>query len=396
MSATKMQDWMFQEKVKILYRNQTRSWLLSIMASAIIAYLSIEPQNIIAGFSWWFVFVVITLLRTWNTTQFHRAYENHSIDDYRYWFRRFFVGTIFAGLGWCAGAFIVGVGVDPLSKMFIFILLIGVGAAAIPMLGVFQSVMIGFQVPSTIPFVFYVAIVLGDRGILLIVMFGLYLIAIMVSVRRMGDSLSESLSLQYKNTQMVSTLAESNQELQFANEKLETLTLEDSLTELHNRRYFEMQLESEWKRETREQKVLTLMVIDIDYFKLYNDTYGHAEGDVCLKKVAQILQSCLHRPADIIARIGGEEFVVMLPSVDVNGALTLAQQMREQLHAAKLTHATSPLCENVTVSIGIASVVPGDKVTALGLFKAADKALYKAKAKGRNQVLIGEIDLTQE
>jgi len=280
--------------------------------------------------------------------------------------------------------------------MFIFILLIGVGAAAIPMLGVFQSVMIGFQVPSTIPFVVYVAIILGDRGILLIIMFGLYLIAIMVSARRMGDSLSESLSLQYENTQMVSSLSESNQELQFANEKLETLTLEDSLTGLHNRRYFEMQLESEWKRETREQKVLTLMIIDIDYFKLYNDTYGHAEGDVCLKKVAQVLQSCLNRSADIIARIGGEEFVVMLPSVEVNGALTLAQQMREQLQAAALTHATSPLCENVTVSIGIASVIPGDNVTALGLFKAADKALYKAKAKGRNQVLIGEMDLTQE
>jgi len=282
-----------------------------------------------------------------------------------------------------------------MAKMFIFILLIGVGAAAIPMLGVFQSVMIGFQVPSTIPFVVYVAIVLGDRGILLILMFGLYLVAIMVSVRRMGDSLSESLSLQYENTQMVSSLSESNQELQFANEKLETLTLEDSLTGLHNRRYFEMQLESEWKRETREQNVLTLMVIDIDYFKLYNDTYGHAEGDVCLKKVSQVLQSCLNRSADIIARIGGEEFVVMLPSVEVKGALTLAQQMREQLQAAALTHATSPLCENVTVSIGIASVIPGDNVTALGLFKAADKALYKAKAKGRNQVLIGEMDLTQ-
>jgi len=135
MSATKMQDWMFQEKVKILYRNQTRSWLLSIMASAIIAY----------GFSWWLVFVVITLLRTWNTAQFHRAYANNAIENYSYWFKRFFAGTFIAALGWCAGAFIIGVNVDPLSKMFIFILLIGVGAAAIPMLGVFQSVMIGFQ-----------------------------------------------------------------------------------------------------------------------------------------------------------------------------------------------------------------------------------------------------------
>jgi len=391
---TGIEEWMFQEKVIMLYRNQTQSWVISILASAILAYLSLESNNGIAGFSWWAIFVAITLLRTWNTRKFCQVYNRGHVEDFRHWYNRFYVTTVMAGIGWGAGGFIIGTPLDALSQVFIFIVLIGVGAAAIPLLGVMQRIMLCFQAVSTIPYAIYISIMLGDRGTILLYMFVLYAVGVVASMRRMDINLTESMTLQYENSQMVNTLSESNQQLQNANEKLETLTLEDALTELHNRRYFEMQLEFEWKRESREKKILTLMVIDIDYFKLYNDTYGHAEGDVCLKNVSHILQSSLHRSTDVIARIGGEEFVVMLPNIDVDGALTLANQMQQQLHRAELTHATSPLGEYVTVSIGIASVLPDENATALGLFKAADKALYKAKAKGRNQVVIGEMDLT--
>lgn len=389
-----IEQWMFQEKVIMLYQNQTQSWLVSILASAILAYLSLESNNGVAGFIWWATFVAITLYRTWNTRRFCQAYNSDQVNDFRLWYNRFYVTTVMAGIGWGAGGFIIGTPLDALSQVFIFIVLIGVGAAAIPLLGVMQRIMLCFQAVSTIPYAIYISIMLGDRGTILLYMFVLYAIGVVASMRRMDLNLTESMKLQYENSQMVNTLSESNQQLQNANEKLETLTLEDALTELHNRRYFEMQLEFEWKRESREKKILTLMVIDIDYFKLYNDTYGHAEGDVCLKSVAQVLQSSLHRSSDIIARIGGEEFVVMLPNIDVDGAMTLANQMQDKLHDAKLTHATSPLGDNVTVSIGIASVLPDENATALGLFKAADKALYKAKTKGRNQVVIGEMDLT--
>ncbi|RDH82527.1 MAG: hypothetical protein DIZ80_09580 [endosymbiont of Galathealinum brachiosum] len=388
-----IEKWMFQEKVKMLYQNQTQSWVISILASAIMAYLSLETHNVVAGLSWWIVFVSITLMRTWNTRRFCKVYKAGTIVNYRHWFNRFYVFTVMAGIGWGVGGFVVGSYLDSLGQVFIFIVLIGVGAAAIPLLGVVQRVMLSFQIISTIPYVIYISILLEERGIVLLCMFFLYMVGVVASIRRMDINLTQSMKLQYENSQMVDTLSESNQQLQNANEKLETLTLEDALTELHNRRYFEMQLEVEWKRESREHKILTLMVIDIDYFKLYNDTYGHAEGDVCLKTVAQVLKSCLHRSTDIIARIGGEEFVVMLPNINTEGASILAKQMQHQLHLAELTHATSPLGENVTVSIGIASVIPGENATALSLFKAADKALYKAKAKGRNQLVIGEMEL---
>ncbi|MCW9048380.1 MAG: diguanylate cyclase, partial [Gammaproteobacteria bacterium] len=325
-----IEHWMFREKVIMLYQNQTQSWLVSILASAILAYLSLESSNGVAGFSWWAIFVAITLFRTWNTRRFCHAYKAGQIDDIRHWYNRFYVSTVMAGIGWGAGGFIIGIPLDAISQVFIFIVLIGVGAAAIPLLGVMQRIMLCFQAVSTIPYAIYISIMLGDRGTILLYMFVLYAIGVVASMRRMDLNLTKSMKLQYENSQMVNTLSESNQQLQNANEKLETLTLEDALTGLHNRRYFEMQLEFEWKRESREKKILTLMVIDIDYFKLYNDTYGHAEGDVCLKSVSHVLESSLHRSTDVIARIGGEEFVVMLPNINTDGALTLANQMQQQ------------------------------------------------------------------
>lgn len=379
----------------MLYRNQTQSWIMSILAASLISYLAIESGNVVVGVSWWLFFVVVTVFRTWNTMKFCQANKKQQVTEFCPWFNRFYFYTILAGLTWCVGGILIGSGLDQLYQVYILIVLIGVGAAAIPLLGVVQRVLLAFQIPTTIPYLIYIAVLFQDRGIFLIFMFGLYLIGVTYAIRSMDKNLSESLALQYEKEQLANTLTESNQELQHANEKLETLSLEDALTGLHNRRYFEMQLEVEWQRQAREQKTLTLMVIDIDYFKLYNDTYGHADGDVCLQKVASILSCSLHRNTDIISRIGGEEFVVLLPAVDEDGALRIAEDMSKELELAALTHATSPLGENVTVSIGIASVVPGKHATTLSLFKAADKALYSAKARGRNQVVVGEMEILE-
>ncbi len=393
--TTEIDEWVFQKKIVMIYSNQTQSWLLSILASMLIAYLAIEAGYYREGIGWFALFVVVTLLRTANTWRFCKKYEREEELDYNAWIRRFYIYTFMAAASWCLGSIWIGSQLDPLSQVYIFIVLLGVSAAGIPLLGVIQGVMLTFQIITTIPYLVYISIQLGERGLILIFMFGLYLIGVVFSIHRMDGNLSESLGLQFEKSRLASSLTATNQELQFANEQLETMTLEDSLTGLNNRRYFEMKLESEWRRAVRDQSALSLMVIDIDYFKLYNDTYGHAEGDNCLKHVASVLKSTLHRPADLIARIGGEEFVVLLPGVVEEGATALAQQMQMQLKRAQLTHATSPLDDNVTISIGVVSVVPSDQVTPLGLFKAADKALYSAKARGRNQLVVGELEMLE-
>ncbi len=385
-----MDDWIFQEKVKLLYKNQLKSWIFSVLTSLIITFLSLNTEVMVIGIGWWLIFIGIVLGRLWNTLQFNHVLAAGKTIDYKYWSNRFYIGTLFAAVTWGVCGFILTPALDLLSQGYVFLVLTGMGAASIPFLGVDKRIAFSFQAISILPFGIYFSAELNAYGFIHLYIFALYLVGMVASVCRMDINLTDTMMLQYENLQMINTMSNVNHKLQAANEKLETLSLEDTLTELYNRRYFEKQLEAKWKHDVWENKEITLMIIDIDFFKLYNDTYGHAEGDNCLKQVAQILKSSLRRPTDTIARIGGEEFVVMLPGAGVNVALKLAEQMQRQLDIANITHEASTLGGKVTVSIGIASVILEKNTTSLGLFKAADKALYKAKKNGRNGVAIDD------
>ena len=173
------------------------------------------------------------------------------------------------------------------------------------------------------------------------------------------------------------------------NEELKTLSIRDGLTEVYNHRYFHEHFEREWKRVVRDKKQISLIMIDIDFFKLYNDTYGHLAGDDCLKQVAKTLNSLVHRPADLFARYGGEEFVVVLPGTDEKGSIKLAEEMRKEVESLKIKHSSSSINKFVTISIGVITIFPGIESSSNELINLADKALYRAKEAGRNQVKSG-------
>jgi diguanylate cyclase (GGDEF)-like protein len=172
-----------------------------------------------------------------------------------------------------------------------------------------------------------------------------------------------------------------------AEHTLAELAATDPLTLLANRRRFDETLEVEWRRGIRDSQVLSLLMIDGDYFKAYNDTYGHVEGDASLRLLADTLKICVDRPGDLVARFGGEEFVVLLPSTDVAGALRIAQSIREAIVALALPHRGSP-DGFMTVSIGVATRRPSVFETASKLVEAADSALYEAKADGRDCIVV--------
>ncbi len=182
------------------------------------------------------------------------------------------------------------------------------------------------------------------------------------------------------------------QQLEQANKNLEELAVIDSLTKIANRRKFDQYLATEWKRLTREKNPLSLILCDVDHFKLYNDTYGHQAGDRCLRKVAQAISKAIKRPADLVARYGGEEFAVVLPNTNVEGAKYLAQQIRLQVEAIKIPHINSPVDLYITLSLGVASCIPIKDTEVYGLVAAADQGLYQAKERGRNQVVQFEIE----
>jgi diguanylate cyclase (GGDEF)-like protein len=163
----------------------------------------------------------------------------------------------------------------------------------------------------------------------------------------------------------------------------------DFLTNLANRRYFEDILQKEWKSCCRDNIVFSILMLDIDYFKPYNDNYGHQEGDKCLQLIAMLLKKLVNRPRDIIARYGGEEFVILLPSTELEGAQVLAESIRSAIFHVGLPNKGAPGFGVVTVSIGVASMVPDKVSLPEALVGKADEALYMAKRKGRNNVCTG-------
>jgi diguanylate cyclase (GGDEF)-like protein len=175
--------------------------------------------------------------------------------------------------------------------------------------------------------------------------------------------------------------------LQAANEELEEIAYLDGLTQIANRRQFDSRLQQEWRRLQRDGLPLSLIICDIDYFKQYNDTYGHSEGDVCLRQVGQTIAGCARRAADLAARYGGEEFVALLPNTPTDGAIQVAKVIQSQIKALQMPHAQSAVSDLVTLSFGIATIIPGDRNSPEELILRADRALYKAKQAGRDQIL---------
>ena len=181
------------------------------------------------------------------------------------------------------------------------------------------------------------------------------------------------------------------QELERSNTQLKHLSSIDGLTGVANRRHFDERLLEETQRGLRERTSLAIVLLDIDYFKPYNDNYGHQMGDTCLREVAQALSHSLRRPSDFIARYGGEEFVAILPATDMDGARVVAESLRAEIDALELTHEHSKMSDHVTVSVGYAALVPLSMEDGTLLVSAADQGLYDAKRAGRNRIVEGNI-----
>jgi len=182
-------------------------------------------------------------------------------------------------------------------------------------------------------------------------------------------------------------LEEGQKKLALAYKELERLASIDGLTNIANRRHFDETFSMEWSRAMRETESLSLIMIDIDYFKQYNDSYGHLAGDECLKLVAATLQQSLQRPTDLAARFGGEEFVIILPGTHARGATKIAERIRKEIIHLQLPHENSETNDCVSISLGVATVAPMLRHDPSELLFLADSALYEAKDTGRNRVV---------
>ncbi|NMF59973.1 diguanylate cyclase [Pseudanabaena yagii] len=161
----------------------------------------------------------------------------------------------------------------------------------------------------------------------------------------------------------------------------------DGLTQISNRRAFDQRLVTEWQRLARECAPLSLLLCDVDFFKRFNDRYGHPAGDTCLKAVAKAIETCIRRPADLAARYGGEEFAVILPSTQKEGAIYIAEQICQAVNDLQIPHEASYISGYVSLSIGVSTIFPERQIDPKVLVEAADKGLYLAKNQGRDRAI---------
>jgi diguanylate cyclase (GGDEF)-like protein len=207
-----------------------------------------------------------------------------------------------------------------------------------------------------------------------------------------------AMTFDYNRNQAMKKLEEQNETLDQAREQaeeatrmLENLASMDTLTNVPNRRAFDLASTAEWRRCQRDDLPISFIMIDVDQFKQYNDNYGHGAGDECLTSIAKAINSCAHRPGDVLARYGGEEFAAILSDTNSEGALQMAQKFHASIAELAIPHEHSTVSTYITISIGVASTIRTDELTLEELSEVADRMLYQAKKSGRNMTRSIEI-----
>ncbi len=230
---------------------------------------------------------------------------------------------------------------------------------------------------TAMPTAHYLQLVSSKSWVLAVVMgliINLLITAYIYSLRSRNDTVQQLVTLKTR-------------ELEAVNNKLSRLSRTDSLTQLANRRYFDEYLAIEWNRARRDKRAMTLILGDVDYFKPYNDFYGHVEGDLCLQQVALSFRSCFTRSSDLVARYGGEEFAAILPGTELTDK-ALLDKCGEVIEGLNIEHKKSQVSDYITMSFGACTLIPSDSLSVEDIIKTADKALYRAKMEGRNRSVI--------
>ncbi len=307
---------------------------------------------------------------------------------------------------------------SPVYESFYLLWVGGMTGATVATYSVVPAAFIAFSVPALIPPTLYFL----SRGDQFHVTVGsvilIFLAFVWISSWRVHKSLVRALELQFENDRLIAYLDREKDRAESLNERLKAdieerkrverelrrameqsqglarqlrqLSAEDALTGIGNRRRFDEAFEREWSRAMRGHYSISLIMCDLDFFKAYNDHYGHTAGDECLKRVGAVLEQHCRRPGDLAARYGGEEFVVLLPRADAEDARSMAEKIRRAVEDLAMPHAASDVGSMVTTTVGVATLIPDRDMSPKHFLEMADAALYAGKREGRNRVVVSE------
>lgn len=364
--------------VNLLYAQSTRVAIGHVICAAFIAawFYTVAPNTVLLL---WVTSIIISSCARLSLKFLFTRYHNHN--NTHLWIRAWILLS-----GSLASMYSLGfIYVTPLDEP-VYIVAAGMAITALTAAsaigyGASRVATLGFFIPCVVPTTIYFGIYGGKAGFMMALYLMFYSMVVLAMLKPMNAAFKKSIILNYQR------------EIEIEKRKLIELQLKeisrrDGLTGLFNRRYFDERLETEIGRAHRNHTPLCLLMFDIDFFKEFNDAYGHVAGDNSLVTVAHLVEELTSRQGDLVARYGGEEFAIILPNIDLHGAVAFANKLQLHIQNSQIPHKASRLdgCEHITISIGVTNLMPFTKIPASQLIETADKALYKAKQAGRNCV----------
>lgn len=400
------------KEVEILY-DQAKVSILAAQSAVIIYIIAIwgyAPSNVLLP--WSVFFSIFNIGRYALVMAYFKSGKRN--EDHNIWHKRYLIGTAISGLQWG----IIAVLILPVEERgytaLTMLVITGLAAGSIGTYAISRSAYLSYATTSLIPLTTILLLqeetTLQTFGFIVFI----YYLFLSASMFRLNKMMKNIVMLQFENIDLLhqiehekDTIAKLNQELSLDienhidNEKellsakikaegladnLSKISVQDALTGISNRRGFDGFLSNAWARAIRNESPVSLIFCDVDYFKDYNDFYGHPEGDEVLKNIANTIESRSRKGSDLAARYGGEEFAIILPDTKFEVALIVAEKIRTAIQSLKIPHEKSSVNEYVTISLGVVSMLPLRGMDSSAIVKQADQALYTAKEAGRNQV----------
>ena len=405
------------KKIQILYRHANTviiSTLILAVVTSTFVYLEIWPENrsIDPLAIWLIMYLTVSVIRLYGISLYNKSSMDPEQTNYRLY--TYLSGTVVSGCLWGLFFLYMVSLLDIINTNLMIFLMMGMISAAVAAyatsLLAFSVATLAMSCPVIIYFLLHTEGIMNDMGFMMTI----YIVFLFIICRQLNKTIEEFLIHEFnisrlerekryaamlnreleeeiiKRIHTEGKLKAEKHKAEALADKLITISSKDGLTGINNRRHFDEYLENEWKRSARTAIPLSLILCDIDFYKAYNDTYGHLAGDDCLKKIAHVLEHYARRAGDMAARYGGEEFVIILPETSSSEATHIADEIRMAVEDLQILHKASEVSDHITVSLGVATQIPTRNNKPHGLINLADEAMYEAKRKGRNQVIVAD------
>lgn len=372
----------YAEQLRIIYSQTPTAVVAGVASGGLFVWVFKDIADNTTLIAWLLTLLAVLSVRAYSYFLFKR--KNPSEEEITPWSIAFLIMTFIHGSVWGSTPWLFLNDENPVYQVIVVLSMVGLSAASISVHSVYYRAVLVFFLPVMLPVIAHLFLIHERFGIPLGLALTIYVIVVLRSAVSINTAIVDSISLNFELEKEIDIRKE-------AEKKLSALAQQDALTGLANRRHFDDVLNREVLRAERERHPLSLIMIDIDYFKVFNDSYGHQAGDECLRQVSDVLRSALKRPADLATRYGGEEFAVILPYADRDSGEVVAEKIRVAILSRAIPHDGSQIdgIAYVTISTGVATFAGDERGTSEEIIGAADDRLYQAKDEGRNRVVTG-------